>query len=33
MFPAPDKLNVKICGFTQADQALAVAQMGADALG
>ena len=33
MFPVPDKLNVKICGFTRADQALAVAQMGADALG
>jgi len=33
MFPAPDKLNVKICGLTHADQALAIAQMGADALG
>ncbi len=33
MFPSTDKLNVKICGLTRADQALAVAQMGADALG
>lgn len=33
MFPVPGKLNVKICGLTSADQALAVAHMGADALG
>ncbi len=33
MFPSPDKLNVKICGLTRADQALAIVQMGADALG
>ena len=33
MFPAPDRFNVKICGLTRADQALAIAQMGPAALG
>ncbi len=33
MFPAPGKLSVKICGITRADQAQAIIQMGADALG
>lgn len=33
MFPAPDRLNVKICGITRADQAAAILDLGADALG
>ena len=32
-FPAPDRLNVKICGITRAAQAAAIIDLGADALG
>lgn len=33
MFPPPESLGIKVCGVTTADQALAIAAMGVDAIG